>query len=299
MGWFSIRKFTLEDADFAFQITEREGWGYSKNDFISMLEAGLGNHFIAEEDEGKRRIGMISTYNYGGKLGWIGNVVVLEEFRQRGVASTLVKHAVNNFRTEGIKTLRLYSYLQAEPLYQKLGFIREGVLGVFSTRFRDRRSQTGSKASNSKGNLMTVDEVNLERLFQLDEKCFGADRKKILKSMIQDKNAVSFVRTQGISRDKILGYAVASKGETECDIGPMVCDPRREDIARELVEAAMDHFKVEKFSVVTALDNVTSTKILRKLGYEKTIEVVRMRKGRNLYNGRPTWIFAAGGLERG
>nr|MDO8097867.1 GNAT family N-acetyltransferase [Candidatus Njordarchaeota archaeon] len=299
MSWFSIRRFTLDDIEFAFQITSKENWGYSKKDFASMLDEGLGSHFVAEESEGRRGIGMISTYDYGGKLGWIGNVVVLEEFRQRGVASALVKHGVKNLRTDGIKTIRLYSYLQAELLYRRLGFIREGVLGVFSARFGGRRSQAGSKVSSSKSNLMTVDQVNLERLFHLDETCFGADRKKMLKSVIQDKNATSFVEAQGTSRDKILGYVIASKGETDCNIGPMVCDPKREDIAEELIEATMDHFNAEKFSMVTALENVTSTKILRKLGYEKTIEVLRMRKGRNLYNGRPKWIFAVGGLERG
>nr|MDO8135822.1 GNAT family N-acetyltransferase [Candidatus Njordarchaeum guaymaensis] len=194
MAWFSIRKSSLDDADFAFRITETEGWGYSKNDFTSMLKAGFGSHFIAEENEGKRRIGMISAYNYGGKLGWIGNVVVLKEFRQRGVATVLVKHAVKHLRTEGIRTVRLYSYSHAVSLYKKLGFTKEAAVGVFSATSGENRSQNNCRTASHKGSLLTADEANLQKLFQLDEKCFGADRSKMLTSMIQDKNAACYVQ---------------------------------------------------------------------------------------------------------
>jgi hypothetical protein len=39
--------------------------------------------------------------------------------------------------------------------------------------------------------------------------------------------------------------------------------------------------------------------MLEKLKFVKTMEVRKMRKGRNLYNGKPSWIFGIGGLEKG
>jgi ribosomal protein S18 acetylase RimI-like enzyme len=287
------------DVDFAFQTTTAEGWGYSRDDFTSILNDGIGSHFIAEENEGKRRIGMVSTYDYGGKLGWIGNVVVLKEYRQRGVAAALVKRAMDHLKTKRITTVRLYSYLDAEPLYKKLRFIKERVVGVFSATPSENRSLAHQITASDRGGLTAVNETNLQKLYQLDEKCFGADRRNILAPMIQDKNAICFVQAQETDREKILGYVVACKSESECDIGPMVCDPEQEEVARKLIESVMNHFNAEKYTLATAVDNLSHSRILRSLGFMKTMEVLKMRKGRNLYNGKPAWIFGVAGLEKG
>jgi ribosomal protein S18 acetylase RimI-like enzyme len=297
--WFSIRRLNLDDIEFAIQITRPENWGYSKNDFTSMLEEHLGNHFIAQESEEKRKIGMISTYDYGGKLGWIGNVVVLKEFRQRGVATALVEYGMEYFRTRGIKTVRLYSYSHSESLYERLGFIREGTFGLFTATPSLNTPRIERREGGKKANLLTVNKVRMRKLIELDEKCFGANRKKMLTSMIQDKKATCFIKVGGTEKGRINGYVVASKSKDECEIGPMVCDPNQEGVARELVEAVLDHFSAKKFSLATSMDNSSSVKVLRHLGFKKTIQVQKMRKGRNLYNGKPTWIFGVAGLEKG
>jgi hypothetical protein len=61
----------------------------------------------------------------------------------------------------------------------------------------------------------------------------------------------------------------------------------------------MDQAEGKKITAATPLENAESVGILEKLKFTRTIEVLRLRKERDLYNGKPEWIFAAGGVEKG
>jgi predicted N-acetyltransferase YhbS len=296
---FSIRPFTLDDVDFAVEVTDGEGWGYSKEDFTLMFLMRVGDNFIAEEEPSKHAIGMLSTYDYGNKVAWIGNVVVLKEYRHKGVAKSLVKHAVRQLRKQGVKAVRLYSKMNAEPLYRKLDFVSEGTIGVFTKTMGTRQFKRSLDELSGSKNLTHVDETSVERLFELDGKCFGADRRKVIASMVRSKGGLCLARFDGYTKKNLVGFIMANEGEKEFQIGPWVCDPDRVEVAEELISAAISQSKKRKITVATALENSPSTSILEKLRFNKTMDVTKMLKGRNLYNGQPSWIFAVGGLEKG
>jgi predicted N-acetyltransferase YhbS len=296
---FSIRPFTLDDVDFAVRLTGKEEWGYSKEDFTLMFLMGVGDNFIAEEEPSKRAIGMLSTYVYGNKVAWIGNVVVSEEYRQQGVARSLIKHAVRQLRKQGVKAVRLYSKMNTESFYRQLDFVSEGTIGVFTKTMGTRRSaRTVSESPGGKG-LFRINETNAEQLFELDTKCFGADRRKVLASMVRSQGWLCLAKFNGYTRKNLVGYIMAGEGENEFLIGPWVCDPERNEVAEELINAAVTQSKKRKVTVATSLENIPCIKILEELKFKKTMEVRKMRKGRNLYNGKPSWIFGVGGLEKG
>jgi predicted N-acetyltransferase YhbS len=296
---FSIHPFTLNDVDFAVEITEGEGWGYSKEDFTLMFLMGVGDNFIAEEEPSKHAIGMLSTYDYGNKVAWIGNVVVLKEYRHKGVAKSLIKHAVRQLRKQGVKAVRLYSKMNTEPLYQKLDFVSEGTIGVFTRTMGTRQPKRSLDVLSGGKDLIRMDETSVERLFELDGKCFGADRRKVLTSMVRSKGGLCFAKFNGYNKKNLVGFIMAGESEREFQIGPWVCDPDRVEVAEELISAVIGQSKKRKITVATALGNSTSTSILDKLKFNKSMDVIKMRKGRNLYNGQPSWIFAVGGLEKG
>jgi GNAT superfamily N-acetyltransferase len=285
--------------DFAVEVTDGEGWGYSKEDFTLMFLMRVGDNFIAEEEPSKHPIGMLSTYDYGNKVAWIGNVVVLKGYRHKGVAKSLVKHAVRQLRKQGVKAVRLYSKMNAEPLYRKLDFVSEGTIGVFTKTMGTRQFKRSLDVLSGSKNLTQVDETSVERLFELDGKCFGADRRKVIASMVRSKGGLCFARFDGYTKKNLVGFIMASEGEKEFQIGPWVCDPDRIEVAEELISAVISQCKKRKITVATALGNSPSTSILEKLRFNKTMDVTKMLKGRNLYNGQPSWIFAVGGLEKG
>lgn len=296
---FSIRRFTLEDVDFAVRVSSKERWGYTKEDFTLMFLMGVGDHHVAEEQETRKRVGMLSTYVYGGKLAWIGNVVVSEESRHMGVATMLLKHAIRCLRKEGVKTIRLYSYSNSQPLYERLGFTREGIVGVFSTKHRQKDQAKENYAAERKSELLNANQIDLQHLFDFDSNCFGSDRQKVIASMIRTEGVRCFLKASDRTRKRIIGYIMVAEGKKECEVGPFVCDPERIDAAEELVGAALDICKEKKVVVAEPLENTVSTTLLQKLNFIKTMDVMRMRKGRDLYNGKPDWIFGVGGLEKG
>ncbi len=296
---FSIRPFTLNDVDFAVEITDGEGWGYSKEDFTLMFLMGVGDNFIAEEEPSKHAIGMLSTYDYGNKVAWIGNVVVQKEYRHKGVAKSLVKRAVRQLRKQGVKAVRLYSKMNAEPLYRKLDFVSEGTIGVFTKTMGTRQPERSLDAPFGSKDLTRIDGTSVERLFEFDGKCFGADRRKVIASMVRSRGGLCFAKFNGYTKRNLVGFIMTAEGEKEFQVGPWVCDPERIEVAEELIRAAISQSKKRKITVATALENGPSTSILEKLRFIKTMDVIKMRKGRNLYNGQPSWLFAVGGLEKG
>jgi ribosomal protein S18 acetylase RimI-like enzyme len=296
---FSVRTFNLEDVDFAVRVTDKERWGYSKEDFTLMFLMGVGDHYIAEEQGSGKRVGMLSTYMYGGKLAWIGNVVVSQESRGMGVATMLLRHAVRCLRKDGVKTIRLYSYLKSEPMYEELGFTREGVVGVFSKKLQLKNTEEIRRLSGKHSQLLTANQIDLQQLFDFDGNCFGSDRHKILAAMIRSEGVTCFVKTSDRTRRRFVGYIMVTEGRRECEVGPFVCDPERSDAAEELVDAVTSTFKEKRITMAGPLENNASTTVLLRLNFMKTMDVIKMRKGRNLYNGKPDWIFAVGGLEKG
>ena len=297
---FSIRTFNLEDVDFAVRVTSKERWGYSKEDFTLMFLMGVGVHYVAEELESGKRVGMLSTYIYGGKLAWIGNVVVSQESRGMGVATMLLKHAARSLRKEGVKTIRLYSYLNSEPLYEKLGFTREGIVGVFSKKpVRSKDAKQEIATSRKQSELLTANQIELQHLFDFDSNCFGSDRQRVLAAMVRTEGVTCFVKTSDRTKRRLIGYIMATEGKRECEVGPFVCDPERLDAIEELISAVVGKFPEKKITVAGSLENSAGTTVLQKLNFIKTMEAIKMRKGRDLYNGKPDWIFGVAGLEKG
>lgn len=57
-----------------------------------------------------------------GVVGWLGNIIVLPEFRSRGIGSALTAHLVEFFHSQGYKHQILIATKLGEPVYRKLGF---------------------------------------------------------------------------------------------------------------------------------------------------------------------------------
>jgi len=96
-------------------------------------DARLGRIYVARE--GGRVVGMVSTlYTVstaeGGKAAWLEDMVVLHEYRGRGIGAALLAHAVVGAREEGCLRLTLLSdedNAQAHGVYAAEGFQFSGM----------------------------------------------------------------------------------------------------------------------------------------------------------------------------
>ena len=119
MGEPFIRPFRQSDVDFAHEMTRIEDWNYSKRDIQRMLSLNPHGCFVAEIDS--KQVGHVFTVNYG-SLGWIGLLIVRAEWRRKGVASLLMKKAIEHLLSKGVETIRLEAAPTIANLYRKFGF---------------------------------------------------------------------------------------------------------------------------------------------------------------------------------
>jgi ribosomal protein S18 acetylase RimI-like enzyme len=91
------------------------------------LSAVFGRHFgqpyfhpIAAELDG-RIVGCANGLLHG-SAGWLGNIVVLPEFRGRGVGHHLTENLIAYFHSQCVEHQLLVATNMGEPIYRKLGF---------------------------------------------------------------------------------------------------------------------------------------------------------------------------------
>ncbi len=77
-------------------------------------------HPIVAELDG-RAVGCANGLLHG-NAGWLGNIVVLPEFRGRGIGQQLTEHLIAFFRVQCVQYQILVATSMGEPIYRKLGF---------------------------------------------------------------------------------------------------------------------------------------------------------------------------------
>ena len=84
--------------------------------------------FVARELVNNKIVGMLTLIVYRipvWKKGWIEDLVVDKDYRNKGIGTKLIKHAVKNAKALGVSSLNFTSSPQREDanrLYHKLGF---------------------------------------------------------------------------------------------------------------------------------------------------------------------------------
>src|ERR1700760_4125048 len=110
-----LRPDELDDAQ---ALVTEVGWNQTERDWRMFLE--LGRIRAIRTDAG-RVIATAATLPYGG-FGWISMVLVTTAWRRRGLASQLLRDAIDDLRGAG-----LVPVLDATPagreVYRKLGFV--------------------------------------------------------------------------------------------------------------------------------------------------------------------------------
>jgi len=100
----------------------------SDEDAREIIEMSSNRLFVARELIDNKIVGMLTLVVYRipvWKKGWIEDLVVDKDYRNKGIGTKLIKHAVKNAKTIGVSSLNFTSRPQREyanRLYLKLGF---------------------------------------------------------------------------------------------------------------------------------------------------------------------------------
>lgn len=283
-----VRTFSGTDVEFAVRSCQTIGWGYLPSDFERYLKSEPDGSFVAEW--GGKPVGHVFSISYG-TIGWIGMLVVLPEFRGRGIGALLTKTAIDYLRSKGADAIWLESVPKAITLYRRLGF-----KGAFDClRLRKSREIGLKLSSGNRVEKMKTEDV--DEVASFDATYYMANRAKTISLLYHEYPHLCFVKRMGT---RLLGYAMCRSTETGYRIGPCAYNPDYPEAAGELLLHCVARLgdKTE-ISVGTPSPCRDGLRILQELGFELRSSSMRMYLGEPGYQGDPRGIFAIGGPEKG
>ncbi|NHI89767.1 MAG: GNAT family N-acetyltransferase [Candidatus Thorarchaeota archaeon] len=266
----NIRPMLKQDIDFALHLTSCEGWGSIALDFEELLAFDSESCFILEINE--ESVGMICTIPYDG-FGFISNLIVLKEHRNRGLGAILMKHALGHLEGRGARSHLLDGVLKAVPLYERFGFER---------RYKSLRLE-GRVAPRISDDIREMVNADLNDINGFDAKFFGASRKDFLESRL--KHFPSLCKVLEID-GYIEGYIMGSERRGFIRIGPWVMKTHS-----ERAEALLQDFSSECEEMPLRIgileNNEGALHILQKHGFAQKSYSWRMIRG-----VRGSWTFS-------
>jgi len=99
-----------------------------ETDIKNMIGSSANHLFVARRSDNQEIVGMLTLIVYRipvWKKGWLEDLVVDKKYRNKGIATKLIYHAIKNAKAEGVLCLNLTSSparVDANKLYNRLGF---------------------------------------------------------------------------------------------------------------------------------------------------------------------------------
>jgi ribosomal protein S18 acetylase RimI-like enzyme len=232
---------------------------------------------------GSEKVGIATTVSFG-KVGWFGNLIVIESYRNRGGGSVLVEHSIEYLTSINVETVGLYAYINRIPFYRRLGFEYDSEFVVLK----------GKGFSSPAGtNVKEAEKQDVQKIIENDCSCFGACRRKSLEPILLDPDNLCYVYTED---GKMSGYVLAKIYRGMAELGPLVCRQGRSDIAVDLLKNALNRLKDFDVSMCIPKKEKTILNMLIGAGFSENFQVARMFFGPAVTE---QCIYLAESLERG
>jgi GNAT superfamily N-acetyltransferase len=277
---FQVKAMSAKDYPFAVRLANTMNWNMTQQDleFIASLEPD--GCFVLVK--GAEQVGMVTCISYG-SAGWFGNLIVKEEERNKGAGTLLVKHAIDYFHGKGIETVGLYAYPQLVDFYASLGFERDEDFTILQT----------TPAQSTEEDLPKIAVQNFQAVAEFDKCCFGWDRHKLLEAIVLAKGNLGYFCSE---KGRVVGYVAAKVYGNMAEVGPLMCQPDRVDVAERLLSCVLG--KLEGLSVYLCVPKKETALIskLVQLGFVEKFSVTRMFLG---HVTAKDCIYLAESLERG
>lgn len=207
----TLRDATMGDYDAIAAMREAVGWNVQRWALEAVIGQSDARCVLAVTLEGELA-GVGSGIVYG-PMGFVGNMVVAEAHRRRGVGSAILV-AINRFLTDaGCVRLELNATSAGRPLYERHGYASVGPSNVA------RVPRTALRPAADVG-LRAATTADLDELVAYDTPRFGGDRRRILALVVGGTPDLScFVAER---KGAILGYAGLSASSGR--LGPVLAD---------------------------------------------------------------------------
>lgn len=269
-----IRPFTLADVPFGMLLTDAEEWYRVPADWARLLRVEPEGAFKAVVDGIPAGTAAALAFD---KLAWIHSMIVLKDFRHRGIGEALLRACLDFADRRGIPCVKLDSVEGVEPFYARLGFAEE----YPSWRLLGDGVEGSPKASPMRPK-------DYPGVFAFDRAMTGLDRRRALEAILADHPDRAFVVR---SRGKLQGYVIVRRGERRDPVGPCVADPEDPGVAVDLLRSAIAVAGGRKLRMCVGGYHDASLKIAEELGFLRADHSTRMYRGEPFEESRACYAM--------
>ncbi|HJX92867.1 MAG TPA: GNAT family N-acetyltransferase [Pyrinomonadaceae bacterium] len=258
-----IRLLGESDIPAAMQLKEAAGWNQTEEDWRRLLMLESDGCFGAVTDGSL--VGTTTTTTYDKNLGWIGMVLVQPQNRRLGIATTLMRTALN-YLNGRVSTIKLDATYAGKPVYEQFGFHVESLI---------ERWIGMSKSQTCEPQIKAIDCDTRRELLELDRRAFNADRTKLINSLIDEASVSPVIRR---TSDGVLsGYALARRGTKADYVGPLVTMEREQ--MEPLLDQMLEQLNGRRVYIDFNKECNISSSVLSDRGFVKERDLVRMCYG--------------------
>ena len=278
---FHVERMRREHFPIAVQLANTMDWNMAESDFE--FNANLEPNGCVVLFQAADPIGIATCISYG-TMGWFGNLAVKEEHRKAGAGTTLVKHALEYLTRKGVETVGLYAYNHLVGFYEKLGFKPHDDFVVLKGEPSTYKPEATVVKSSKK---------DIPALIDLDRRCFGWERKKLMELLLLAKGNFSYL---SIHEGEIAGFAIAKVYGATVELGPVVCSPAHSDAAVDLLRTMLYILDNRNVYVYVPAEAERLLTTLLDGGFKEKFRVKRMFLGTPIAQ---SCVYLPESLERG
>jgi GNAT superfamily N-acetyltransferase len=279
---------TARDIPAGMRLKEIAGWNQTEADWQIFLDASRYGCFVAEKDGVVS--GTATTIVYGGRVAWVGMVLVHPQHRGHGIGTALLKKCLEHLDSIQVPCIKLDATPLGKPIYEKLGFATEYELERWTLK---RRKEDLPHRDRLDPDESTPGPL-LEDVLKADREAFGADRGAVLRALNRNQpRFTDLVWNAGGAE----GYAFGRLGSFADHVGPWIA--KDEAAGERILMRFLARSRREMVVTDCSKANRFARKLLLARGFQYSRPLTRMFRGRNAYPGRPELVCAILGPEFG
>lgn len=286
-----IERIGVADLASALELSASASWNQNEADWRLMLVLGQAWGIRAPDASGSERL-VASTVAlpYGDEFAWVSMVLVLPEFRGRGYASQLLRHALGELAWRGIAAI-LDATPAGRPVYLGQGFVE-------SWGFRRHRREARPRVDAPREGAGAVvarplRDTDWPSILAIDRPAFGADREALLRWLAARLPAAAHVAERG---GRLTGFVFGRDGREASQVGPLLADD--DETASALLDAALSRLDGPVYVDLTDR-HAQLLPWLQSRGFVFQRPFTRMLHGMPAVPGDPSRIVLVAGPELG
>ncbi len=183
----SIRAAGLHDVPEILELRRGVGWGAHEWALRLAIEPESARCFVVEDASG-RLVGVGSGVAYP-PLGFVGNMIVAEGHRRRGIGGAVLESVAAFLEQMGCTRMELFATDDGRPLYAAYGF------ELIEPGSRARLTRAMASATSDVAVVDASADV-LNDLVAYDAARFGGERRDLLKLMLNDEVRPTLLATR-------------------------------------------------------------------------------------------------------